>query len=229
MDRITSIAAFCLLLTLPTFQTGCEQNTDDSMLIAIAQRVFSVPEETPDTASEKVELAAPTQRNDSIVIIEADDVSTVDDPETVPSSKAFYRYVDASGRDHLVQGLHNIPAQHQPKAAKLSGNQGRSINRYDAASVVRQYQPKVVASSFNPNRLDVTLYGATWCGACRRAKQLLDREGISYIEYDIDEDEDAREEVRSILGNVKIPLLDINGTYIAGYERDAIMRLVRGG
>ncbi len=28
---------------------------------------------------------------------------------------------------------------------------------------------------------------------------------------------------------LRIPLLDINGTYIAGYERDAIMRLVRGG
>ncbi|MDP6978473.1 MAG: hypothetical protein QF570_07715 [Myxococcota bacterium] len=27
----------------------------------------------------------------------------------------------------------------------------------------------------------------------------------------------------------KIPLLDINVTYIAGYERDAIMRIVRGG
>ncbi len=166
-------------------------------------------------------------------MIEAADATIVEERRAVPDLQALYQYVDGSGRENLVQGLHNVPAPYQAKATNLSREQSQSINRYDAMSVVRKHRPKPThgAPGFNPNRIDVTLYGARWCGACRRTKELLDHEGVDYTSLDIDEDEDesARDEVRSILGSVKIPLLEINGTYITGYDRKTIMRVIRGG
>ncbi|MEV0926423.1 mycoredoxin [Streptomyces spongiicola] len=34
----------------------------------------------------------------------------------------------------------------------------------------------------------LTMYSTTWCGYCRRLKSQLDREGISYVEINIEED-----------------------------------------
>ncbi|MFD7444181.1 mycoredoxin [Streptomyces sp. NPDC059909] len=34
----------------------------------------------------------------------------------------------------------------------------------------------------------LTMYSTTWCGYCRRLKSQLDREGISYVEVNIEED-----------------------------------------
>ncbi len=34
----------------------------------------------------------------------------------------------------------------------------------------------------------LTMYSTTWCGYCRRLKGQLDREGISYVEINIEED-----------------------------------------
>lgn len=34
----------------------------------------------------------------------------------------------------------------------------------------------------------LTMYSTTWCGYCRRLKGQLEREGISYVEVNIEED-----------------------------------------
>jgi glutaredoxin len=38
----------------------------------------------------------------------------------------------------------------------------------------------------------VTIYGADWCGDCRRAKRLLDAEGVPYRYLDLDLDAAAQ-------------------------------------
>ncbi|KUJ64322.1 NrdH-redoxin [Streptomyces albus subsp. albus] len=37
----------------------------------------------------------------------------------------------------------------------------------------------------------VTMYSTTWCGYCRRLKTQLDREGISYVEVNIEQDPES--------------------------------------
>jgi mycoredoxin len=43
----------------------------------------------------------------------------------------------------------------------------------------------------NPAAGTITMFSTTWCGYCRRLKTLLDREGISYTEVNIEQDGDA--------------------------------------
>jgi len=52
----------------------------------------------------------------------------------------------------------------------------------------------------------VTIYSTTWCGYCRRLKSQLDREGVDYVEIDIEQDPDAAEIVMKVNdGNQTVP------------------------
>ncbi|HEX6497514.1 MAG TPA: mycoredoxin [Micromonosporaceae bacterium] len=52
----------------------------------------------------------------------------------------------------------------------------------------------------------LTMYSTTWCGYCRRLKSQLDREGIEYVEINIEEDPAAAEFVMSVNGgNQTVP------------------------
>ena len=42
------------------------------------------------------------------------------------------------------------------------------------------------------------MYGTTWCGDCRRAKQFLRERGVSFAEVNIDEEPDAEDLVMSV-------------------------------
>lgn len=44
----------------------------------------------------------------------------------------------------------------------------------------------------------VTIYSTIWCGYCRRLKSQLDREGIEYVEVDIEEEAGAAEVVMAV-------------------------------
>ena len=37
----------------------------------------------------------------------------------------------------------------------------------------------------------LVMFSTTWCGYCVRLKRFLEREGIAYVEVNIEEDEDA--------------------------------------
>ncbi len=47
---------------------------------------------------------------------------------------------------------------------------------------------------------DIVMYGAEWCGDCRRAKRVFDEHGIDYLYVDVDADPAARETVQEMNG-----------------------------
>lgn len=51
------------------------------------------------------------------------------------------------------------------------------------------------------------MYGAGWCGDCRRAQRLLDGRGARYRYIDVEHDAAAREEARRIGGSTRIPVI----------------------
>jgi mycoredoxin len=54
----------------------------------------------------------------------------------------------------------------------------------------------------------LTMYTTHWCGYCVRLKHQLDREGISFQEVNIEDDEHAAEVVTSVNGgNRTVPTL----------------------
>jgi mycoredoxin len=52
----------------------------------------------------------------------------------------------------------------------------------------------------------VTMYSTVWCGYCRRLKSQMDREGIGYLEVDIEQHPSAADLVMSVNGgNQTVP------------------------
>lgn len=54
----------------------------------------------------------------------------------------------------------------------------------------------------------LTIYSTPWCGYCRRLKGQLEREGIDFVEVDIEEEPDAAEIVMAVNhGTQTVPTL----------------------
>ena len=51
--------------------------------------------------------------------------------------------------------------------------------------------------------LSVTMYSTVWCGYCRRLKSQMDREGIAYVEVDIEDVPGAADLVMSVNGGMQ--------------------------
>jgi mycoredoxin len=53
----------------------------------------------------------------------------------------------------------------------------------------------------------ITMYGAEWCGDCRRSKRLLDSMGVDYTYIDLEVDVAAADVARAISGRTNIPVV----------------------
>jgi len=53
----------------------------------------------------------------------------------------------------------------------------------------------------------ITMYGAEWCGDCRRSKKLLDELGVDYEYIDLEADVAAADKARAISGRTNIPVI----------------------
>ncbi|HUP26334.1 MAG TPA: glutaredoxin family protein [Candidatus Limnocylindrales bacterium] len=68
----------------------------------------------------------------------------------------------------------------------------------------------------------VTIYSATWCGFCHAAKAYLDKLNVKYEDKDIERDPAAAAECVRKSGQMGIPVIDIDGTIIVGFDRPKI-------
>lgn len=59
------------------------------------------------------------------------------------------------------------------------------------------------------------MYGADWCGDCRRSKALFDRLGVDYEYIDLEKVVDGAERARAISGRTRIPVIVFpDGTHL---------------
>lgn len=71
------------------------------------------------------------------------------------------------------------------------------------------------------------LYMTSWCPYCAQARNYLRSLDVYLIEYDIEQDRSKREEMVSKSGGSKsVPLIDIEGTIIRGYNPGALREAI---
>lgn len=73
----------------------------------------------------------------------------------------------------------------------------------------------------------VTIYSAAWCAFCHAAKQYLDKLGVQYTDKDIESNPDLAREAVQKSGQTGIPVIDIDGTIIIGFDRPRIDAALR--
>lgn len=71
----------------------------------------------------------------------------------------------------------------------------------------------------------IEIYSADWCDYCTKAKALLEDNGMSFEEYDMDEEDNVEWlEERMPSPSTKIPQIFIDGENIGGYD-DLVVHL----
>lgn len=77
-----------------------------------------------------------------------------------------------------------------------------------------------MSASANP----VIIYSTTWCAYCKLLKQHLDNKGVKWVEKDIERDADAYHELMEKTGGQArgVPVSDVRGTIVLGFDRPAI-------
>ena len=61
----------------------------------------------------------------------------------------------------------------------------------------------------------IVMYGAQWCGDCRRAKAWLTRNDVPFIYVDVENDDVARDKAIEISGRKNIPVVVLpNGDFL---------------
>ena len=73
----------------------------------------------------------------------------------------------------------------------------------------------------------VVVYGAEWCGFCHEAMRYFDSLGVKYLYKNVDMDPgDARAAVEKS-GQTGIPVIDIDGQIIVGFDRPHINQALK--
>lgn len=68
----------------------------------------------------------------------------------------------------------------------------------------------------------VIVYGAEWCAFCHEAMHYFDKLGVKYKYLNVDEDRDALQAVVEKSGQTGIPVIDMDGQIIVGFNRPQI-------
>jgi glutaredoxin-like YruB-family protein len=72
----------------------------------------------------------------------------------------------------------------------------------------------------------VKIYTTPTCSWCKKTKEFLKSKKIKYTELDVSEDETAAQEMVKKSGQMGVPVLDIDGKIIVGYDPEAILKAV---
>ncbi len=107
----------------------------------------------------------------------------------------------------------------------------QELDGFHRACKTRIENGYVVKSSTNvgfgarkPAGSEVVIYGADWCEPCHIAAAYLERRGIPFVEFDVDQDEDARRAMLATLESAGIarrdtlPVIDVRGTVMTGFN-----------
>ena len=66
---------------------------------------------------------------------------------------------------------------------------------------------------------EVKVYSTPTCPYCKMTKKFLEDNGIKYQDLNVAEDKAARDEMISKSGQMGVPLIDIDGELILGFDQ----------
>lgn len=72
----------------------------------------------------------------------------------------------------------------------------------------------------------VKIYTTPTCGYCKMAKEYFKEHSVAYEEYDVVTDAAKQQEMMQKTGRMAVPVIDIDGTIVEGFDREKINELL---
>lgn len=73
----------------------------------------------------------------------------------------------------------------------------------------------------------VKVYSTPTCPWCRRAKEFLAENKVEFKDIDVSSDQKASEEMVEKSGQMGVPVLDIDGTILVGFDQEKIKETLK--
>lgn len=73
---------------------------------------------------------------------------------------------------------------------------------------------------------NVTIYTTPTCKFCHMAKEFFKEHNVSYGEKDVTQDAKAREEMVKKSGQLGVPVIDIDGSIVVGFDKERLSSLL---
>ncbi len=73
---------------------------------------------------------------------------------------------------------------------------------------------------------EVKIYSTPTCHFCHMAKDFFEEEGIAYTDYNVAEDIAKRTEMVAKTGQLGVPVIDIEGQVVIGFNEARIRELL---
>jgi len=71
---------------------------------------------------------------------------------------------------------------------------------------------------------NVKVYSTTHCPWCSRAKEFLTQNNVEFKDVNVENDVRARNEMIQQTGQMGVPVIDIDGEFIVGFQQDRIVQ-----
>ena len=72
----------------------------------------------------------------------------------------------------------------------------------------------------------IKIYSTPSCVYCRMAREFLDEHAIPYTDYNVAEDAEKRDEMIQRSGQMGVPVIDVDGQLIIGFDKARLMGLL---
>lgn len=153
------------------------------------------------------------------------------DPAAAPPTGGYWRYVEANGSLRFVASLAEVPAAARASAQHVAGagaTPPAAAPRTAARPPPRPRPALAAAPEPGAPRAEaaVVVYTTSWCGWCRKTLAWLDARGVAYDNRDIERDEAWAAELRRKTGGTSIPVVDVGGRIVRGFDPDRLAELL---
>ena len=73
---------------------------------------------------------------------------------------------------------------------------------------------------------NVIIYSTPTCHFCQEAKAFMKEKNIVYTEYNVASDLDKRKEMIDKSGQLGVPVIDVDGKVMVGFEKDKLAEML---
>jgi len=100
-------------------------------------------------------------------------------------------------------------------------------DEFDRMAIERRKARAPESTAAAPTSDGAVIYGASWCGPCHQAKAWFKAAGVPFVEHDIEEEHEAREQMQLALEKAgrrggSIPVIVWHGKVFVGFDAGAL-------
>lgn len=71
----------------------------------------------------------------------------------------------------------------------------------------------------------ITIYSTPTCHFCHLAKDFLKENNVPFVDYDVQNDLEKRQEMIEKSGQMGVPVIDVDGQIVVGFDREKLAEM----